>query len=247
MRTPLCTCVAASILLTAAAHAADMRRMLAPMMEVGPGWTGCYVGGHLRISPEDSRTNTVNTLTGGLDRSDTNNKASAHDGLQLGCDVAMSSRVVVGGVADVSSGETNDQIFSDPTGTTSFQIRTDSHAEGTVRGRIGYTFENIPLLGSTLLYGTGGWAWKNISITRTQLVGITGLAVPGTTESARFTRSGATGGVGLEWYFGKNWTWFLQYRYTDFGSTTVTYPIAQRAATTTTTQNAFEFGLNYRF
>jgi opacity protein-like surface antigen len=87
----------------------------------------------------------------------------------------------------------------------------------------------------------------NTSITRTQLVGITGLAVPGTAESSHIDRSGATGGVGIEWYFGKNWTWFLQYRYTDFGSATVTYPVAQRAATISTTQNALEFGLNYRF
>jgi opacity protein-like surface antigen len=78
-------------------------------------------------------------------------------------------------------------------------------------------------------------------------MGVTGLAIPGTAESARFTRSGPTGGVGIEWYFGANWTWLLQYRYTDFGSVTVNYPIAQRAATTTTTQNAFELGLNYRF
>jgi opacity protein-like surface antigen len=246
MRT-LYICVAATILVTAGAHGADMRGMPAPMMEAGPGWTGCYIGGHLRISPEDSRTNTFNTVTGVLDRSDGYNKASSHDGLQLGCDFAMSSRVVVGGVADVSSSEVRDLIFSDPTGTTSFQIRTDTHAFGTVRGRIGYTFENVPLLGSTLLYGTGGWAWADSSITRTQLVGITGLAVPGTTESARINRSGPTGGVGIEWYFGKNWTWLLQYRYTDFGSSTVTYPIAQRTARTTTTENDFEFGLNYRF
>jgi hypothetical protein len=97
---------------------------------------------------------------------------------QLGCDFALSSRIVVGGVADVSSSEVGDQIFPDPTGTTSFQIRTDHHEFGTVRGRIGYTFENVPLLGNTLLYGTGGWAWADSSITRTQLVGITGLAVP---------------------------------------------------------------------
>jgi opacity protein-like surface antigen len=116
-----------------------------------------------------------------------------------------------------------------------------------VRGRIGYTFENVPILSNVLLYGTGGWAWMNTSFTRTQLVGITGLAVPGTAESARLTRSGPTGGVGIEWYFGKNWTWFLQYRYTDFGSGSVTYPTAQRAATISTTQNALEFGLNFRF
>jgi opacity protein-like surface antigen len=246
MRT-LYICVAASILVTAGAHGADMRGMPAPMMEAGPGWTGCYIGGHLRISPEDSRTNTFNTVTGALDRSDGYNKASSHDGLQLGCDFALSSRMVAGGVADVSSSEVRDLIFSDPTGTTSFQIRTDNHAFGTVRGRIGYAFENVPLLGATLLYGTAGWAWADSSITRTQLVGVTGLAVPGTTESARINRGGPTGGVGIEWYFGKNWTWFLQYRYTDFGSSTVTYPIAQRTATTTTTENDFEFGLNYRF
>jgi opacity protein-like surface antigen len=147
----------------------------------------------------------------------------------------------------VSSGERRDLVFSDPTGTISFQTHTDIHAQGSVRGRIGYTFENIPILGNTFLYGTGGWAWMSTSITRTQLVGITGLAVPGAAESAHIDRSGPTGGVGIEWYFGKNWTWFLQYRYTDFGSATVPYPIAQRSATITTTQNALEFGLNYRF
>jgi outer membrane immunogenic protein len=249
MRTPLCICVAASAFIAAGApaHAADMRGMPPPMMAAGPGWTGCYIGGHLRISGEDTKTNTFNTVTGALDRSDGYNKSNAYDGLQLGCDLAMSSRVVVGGVADVSSGEQRDEIFTDPTGTISFKTHTDIHAQGTVRGRIGYTFENVPILSSVLLYGTGGWAWMNTSFTRTQLVGITGLAVPGTAESARLTRSGPTGGVGIEWYFGKNWTWFLQYRYTDFGSATVTYPIAQRSATITTTQNALEFGLNYRF
>ena len=246
MRTPLFICVAATAL-TAGARAADMRRMPAPMMEAGPGWTGCYIGGHLRISGENTKTNTVNTVTGALDRSDGYNKSNAYDGLQLGCDFAMSSSVVVGAVADVSSGERRDLVFTDPTGTISFQTHTDIHDQGSVRGRIGYVLENVPVLGNTLLYGTGGWAWMNSSITRTQLVGITGLAVPGTAESAHIDRSGPTGGVGIEWHFAKNWTWLLQYRYTDFGSATVTYPIAQRAATISTTQNALEFGLNYRF
>ena len=247
MRTSLFMCVAASVLFCAGAHAADMRGMPAPMMEARPGWTGCYIGGHLRISGEDTKTNTFNTVTGALDRSDGYNKSNAYDGLQLGCDFAMSSRVVVGAVADVSSGERRDEVFTDPTGTISFQTHTDIHDQGSVRGRIGYVLENVPVLGNTLLYGTGGWAWMNSSITRTQLVGITGLAVPGTAESAHIDRSGPTGGVGIEWHFAKNWTWLLQYRYTDFGSATVTYPIAQRAATISTTQNALEFGLNYRF
>ena len=246
MRTPLFICVAATAL-TAGARAADMRRMPAPMMEAGPGWTGCYIGGHLRISGENTKTNTVNTVTGALDRSDGYNKSNAYDGLQLGCDFAMSSSVVVGAVADVSSGERRDLVFTDPTGTISFQTQTDIHDQGSVRGRIGYVLENVPVLGNTLLYGTGGWAWMNSSITRTQLVGITGLAVPGTAESAHIDRSGPTGGVGIEWHFAKNWTWLLQYRYTDFGSATVTYPIAQRAATISMMQNALEFGLNYRF
>ena len=65
-----------------------------------------------------------------------------------------------------------------------FQSHTDIHAQGSVRGRIGYTFENVPILSNVFLYGTGGWAWMNTSFTRTQLVGITGLAAPGTAESA---------------------------------------------------------------
>jgi len=115
MRTPLCICVAASAFIAGGARAADMRGMPPPMMAAGPGWTGCYIGGHLRISGEDTKTNTFNTVTGALDRSDGYNKSNAYDGLQLGCDLAMSSRVVVGGIADVSSGEQRDEIFTDPT------------------------------------------------------------------------------------------------------------------------------------
>ena len=248
MKTPLLMGVTAAIFITAGAEGADMPKMPAPMMAPAPGWTGCYVGGHLRISSEDSKTNTFNTVTGAVDRTDGYNKTTAHDGLQIGCDFMMPSRIVFGGVADLSSGGLSDEVFTDPTGTISFMTHTDTHAAGTVRGRLGYAVENVPIIGNTLFYGTGGWAWMNSSITRTQLMGVTGLAVVGTSESARVTRSGATGGVGVEWYFGANWTWFLQYRYTDFGSATVTYPIAQRAATMTqTTQNAFELGLNYRF
>jgi outer membrane immunogenic protein len=100
MKIALFMSVAVAILTTAGAHGADIRGMPAPMMEAPPGWTGCYVGGHLRISAEDSTTSASNRITGALDRTDGSNKTAAHDGLQFGYDLTMAPRIVVGGVAD---------------------------------------------------------------------------------------------------------------------------------------------------
>ncbi|TCT33116.1 outer membrane protein [Martelella mediterranea] len=72
--------------------------------------------------------------------------------------------------------------------------------EGSVRGRVGYAFDNA------LLYGTAGWAIAN------------GYAeAPGvSTENQAF--NGYTVGAGLDYAFTNNVFGRLEYRYTDFGS-----------------------------
>ena len=73
---------------------------------------------------------------------------------------------------------------------------------GSVRGRVGYAFDNW------LLFGTGGWAFANIRHTNDSGVG----------DSFDNTRSGWTVGGGVEYALTPNWTARLDYRYFDFGS-----------------------------
>lgn len=103
---------------------------------------------------------------------------------------------------------------------------------GSVRGRIGYAFNNF------LVFGTGGWAFANIDHTN--------FGPP--VDSFNNDRSGWTLGGGVEYAFQKNWTARVDYRYYDFGTYTrsaptngiLPYSVDNRLQTVTV-------GLSYKF
>ena len=64
-----------------------------------------------------------------------------------------------------------------PTPPAPARIRTTVFDSETVRGRLGYAFDNV------LFYGTGGLAWSNDQFVRTQLTGTLNLATAGTDEA----------------------------------------------------------------
>jgi outer membrane immunogenic protein len=113
---------------------------------------------------------------------------------------------------------------------------------GTVRGRLGYT------VGSTLFYGTGGYAYGDIKtkVTSTAL----GFS---TTDSLSTTKSGWTAGAGIETpfaflgLFGPNWTSKTEYLYVDLGSTSGTILGGALVSTTSVKEHIFRTGLNYHF
>ncbi len=115
---------------------------------------------------------------------------------------------------------------------------------GTARGRIGYS------LGSTLFYGTGGFAYGQ---TRTE---INTFGAPLTQSvTLTHTRGGWTAGAGIEsplhffGLFGPNWTAKTEYLYVDLGRTTdnfVTFATPQ-AFSTRTQEHIFRGGINYHF
>jgi outer membrane immunogenic protein len=74
-------------------------------------------------------------------------------------------------------------------------------AEGSVRARLGYASNNW------LVYLTGGWAWANIEHDRATIGNFTD------------TLSGWTVGAGLAVAPAPNFFWTLEYRYSDYGST----------------------------
>jgi outer membrane immunogenic protein len=75
---------------------------------------------------------------------------------------------------------------------------------GTIRGRIGYTFDN-----NILFYGTGGLAFGEL---RGETFGL----------SESHTNAGWTAGVGAEFGFAPGWTAKVEYLYVDLSSTNFT-------------------------
>ena len=64
----------------------------------------------------------------------------------------LPTRVVLGVVADITSGGTKVTNLTDASGTSANQLTVfDSES---LRGRFGYAFDNV------LVYGTAGWAWS---------------------------------------------------------------------------------------
>jgi outer membrane immunogenic protein len=95
---------------------------------------------------------------------------------------------------------------------------------GTVRGRVGYAFNNI------LIYGTGGLAFGAL---RAETFGL----------SESHTNAGWTAGVGAEVGLAQNWTGKIEYLYVD---------LADSRFTITGLSNGYQFGLvrigvNYHF
>jgi high affinity Mn2+ porin len=151
----------------------------------------------------------------------------------------LPSRLVLGVEADVSSGGAKIAHITDASGTSADQTTVfDSES---VRGRLGYAFDNI------LLYGTGGWAWSSDQYIRTQLTGTLNLATAGTDEAVNTYLGGWTAGGGIAVALAQNWNVFAEYRYIDYGSSTITLPFSQLSTTITTKTSEIEAGVNYKF
>jgi opacity protein-like surface antigen len=228
----------------ACAAAADLPAVPAPAYKAPAAapaydWTGFYIGGHGSYNWSNTNSTTTNTATGVAFPSASGSSSAWHGGGQIGYDYMMPSRVVVGIMADVSSGTsaTTTNIGFAETSMTAGK----TEESGTVRGRLGYAIDNV------LLYGTAGWNWANAQTTRTQVAGQVGNAVAGTVETVSTNRNGWTAGAGIGYAFAQNWNVFTEYRYTGVPSTTITFPLAQRSTNSSSNTSVIEFGLNYKF
>ena len=151
----------------------------------------------------------------------------------------LPSRIVLGVAADMTSGGTKTTTFSDASGSSANQ--TTIFDSETVRGRFGYAADNI------LFYTTGGFAWSNAQFVRTQLTGALNGATAGTDEAVNKGLMGWTVGGGIAYAFAQNWNVFAEYRYTSFGSSSLSLPFSQLTTTSTTTVSTVELGVNYKF
>jgi len=220
-------------------------------------WTGLYVGGHAGHafgSSEWTSTQAGMPSAGGsFDLTNGYNPSSGAGsyflGFQAGYDYLTASRWLFGVEADVSFpsfvGGTN-TVATLPTGTVSELERVEF--SGNVLGRVGYAPSFAA--GHWLFYATGGLAWSYEQFTRTQLAGMPagGTAVPRMVENAFLVpRVGSAVGAGVEVALASHWTAQLQYLFTDYGSTSVTFPAGAQQLASDLTLHQVRLGLNYRF
>jgi high affinity Mn2+ porin len=207
-------------------------------------WTGAYVGGHIGAEwgrSDWSASGPAFPQSGVLGLGDPFDFAagtgSYFEGLQAGYNLELPSGLVIGAQADVSF--PNTLLGTQTITAAGFDVADYEEKvlfSGTLRGRLGYAF------GPWLVYGTGGYAWADDQLTRTQVSG----AAAGAEETRRSLRSGWVAGAGVETNVGNNWTANLEYLFTDFGSDGVTFPAGAQTYSSDLTLQNVRLGLNYQ-
>ncbi|MGC1178376.1 MAG: carbohydrate porin [Methyloceanibacter sp.] len=208
-------------------------------------WTGFYVGGHLGYAWGSSNF-TAPGISGSLNLSqpvDTfYETGSFFEGLQAGYDYMLPNRIVIGAEADASFPSFPNLAGISIGGTSTFTsptIGAESYSEtvrssGTVRGRIGYA------PGNWLFYATGGFAWTYDQLSLTQLAS-------GATGSPFLWRLGWAAGAGVEVPVAPHWTGRLEYLFTDYGISGVTFLGGTQRIDSDFSLQELRAGLNYQF
>jgi len=177
-------------------------------------WSGFYLGAMGGYAQENSSG--IGTLKGGF--------AGGTAGYNW-----QTGNLVLGIEADAAWSDIGATVGIPPLAAISDKIRDT----GTVRGRIGYAFDQV------LLYGTGGYAWADNRLSATVL----GLTV----AESRF-HSGWAAGAGVEVMFAPKWSVKAEYLYKSFESQTYfTGFIPPGFATGKLNLNSVQVGVNYHF
>jgi len=173
-------------------------------------WTGFYIGAMGGYAQENSSG--VGTLKGGF--------AGGTVGYNW-----QTGNLVLGVEADAAWSDIGASVGIPVLLVVSDKIRDT----GTVRGRIGYAFDQV------LVYGTGGYAWADNRLSATVL----GLTI----ADSRF-HSGWTAGAGVEVMFAPKWSVKAEYLYRSFEGQTY---FAGALPSGTLNLNSVQVGVNYHF
>jgi outer membrane immunogenic protein len=229
--------VLAVSILNASAADIDQKPLLtkAPPVQSAPvspvyNWTGFYIGGNVGYGwSHRDFTNTISGTFGPIQNSAINSGTDDGKGWlgggQIGFNYQFLTHWVAGIEADIDAAQitsSTSACFTALVGITTCGTRdTEVKDFGTVRGRLGYAFNNL------LLYGTGGWAWGQGNNTTTiNCIGpgcpVTS-AVPPTSPapaSVDVNPNGWAAGGGVEWAFLPNWTLRAEYLHLQFDGVT---------------------------
>ncbi len=250
-RTIISAAVAATAAFSGAAMAADLPRKTAPepVFQAVPifTWTGFYVGingGYIFDGGRSQLTGSPALLATGL--APAGNVKTLGDGFTIGGTLGYNYQigsVVVGLETDLNYVDLGKTVTTaiGPLATT---LSQDATYLGTLRGRLGFTFDRV------LIYATGGLAYGNQE-SSTAIAGLGGLWAGSKSE----TRFGYTVGAGLEYAFDRNWSAKIEYLYYDLGksnydSPQFAGPVLPGVFGSTKAENKGNLvraGINYRF
>ena len=229
------------VVLNAPALAADMAP--APVYTKAPpppvvavyNWTGFYIG--IEGGGSWGRSKHVDLFSGLDDTS----RYDVNGGLVGGTAGYnwQAANWVFGLEGDWSwSGQKGSSIDDGPAGSPGFSSFTKEKWLATVRGRVGYAVNNA------LFYATGGYAAASVG------VGITETSTGFVIHSATSTRSGWTGGGGIEWGFTPNWSAKIEYLYVKLenkGFAAINLGPGFSRSNVPLDDNIVRVGVNYRF
>lgn len=244
--------------------AADMPIKASPAapLATAPSWTGFYLGANVGYGWSNTAVQIAGTppfdafVGPAIDPTIASDPKGVLGGLQAGYNFQYDA-IVLGVETDLDwSGIRKNQTdahgdpgFPGTLFTTSGDQKLDLF--GTLRGRLGWTFDNL------LIYGTGGLAYGHASVSTTTGSTIAGVfCSPGgftdcTSGSSSKTLTGSTWGGGLEWNLGSNWSAKAEYLYYNLGSLSFIAPNTLNPVNPFHTSvdfkgNIVRVGLNYK-
>jgi outer membrane immunogenic protein len=241
-----CSVSALPFFFASPATAADMPlKAPAPLVNAF-SWTGFYAG--LNAGGSWGRTRSDFAISGFASTVSAFDSVSPDGGIggaQLGYNWQLDPNWLIGVEADIqasgekASGSRFDTVDFEGV-TTNYETKIEWF--GTVRGRLGYSFDR-----RILLYATGGLAYGGMSIAGTSSTIFRGVTTPFANADVN---TGWTVGGGVEAVaWNPRWTWKVEYLYLDFGTinTAVSSGLTTTHATTRFTDNVVRAGLNFHF
>ncbi len=221
-----------------------------PALSAAYDWTGFYAGGHLGYAWGTSNWATpgaAGTVSFGQRVDTFAETGSFFAGVQAGYQYMLPNRVVIGGEADVTFPASRDlrgisvggiaNLPASPFGPETYSENV--FYSGTLRGRLGYSPSSGPAR-NWLFYATAGFAYSYDRLNLTQLV-------PATTETTNLWRLGWAAGVGVAAPIAPHWTARLEYLYTGYDHSTVTFPAVGQPFTSNLALQEIRAGVDYQF
>jgi outer membrane immunogenic protein len=202
-----------AVALGEAAIAADIPPTAPPPVYAPPvpifTWTGVYVGGQIGYAWGNQNINLGDNfgdfVTAGFSASGVIGGAHVGYNLQL-------NQFVLGLEGDVDGSSLSNTVSGVifPLGIPTFATyNSKADIQGSIRGRVGYAWDRV------LVYATGGIAFLGVNATLT-----TGFPFS-SYNSTSSARVGWTIGGGLEYAVTSKWSIRSEYRYADFGQSTI--------------------------
>ncbi|MEJ0096243.1 MAG: outer membrane protein [Methylocella sp.] len=238
-----------AVALAGSAFAADLPSRAPPPVYLPPvpifTWTGFYIGAQVGYAWGTSNGN-IGDNFGDFSSLSVSNSGVIGGG-HVGYNLQLNQFVVglEGSVDGSSLSKTFSGFVSEngifPGFAPPVTVHSSVDVMGSVRGRLGYAWDRV------LIYATGGVAFAGVN---------SSISTPFGFDSASSTRVGWTVGGGLEYAITNNWSIRAEYRYSDFGHTTVfasnsfNFPLLASVgafANRHTTENQVQAGVSYKF